>query len=49
MQAEFVTIAAILNKKGKNDIIDMKGLICSLMSIESSTKDPTLTLRTAKL
>ena len=49
MQAEFVTIATILKEKGKNDIINVKGLIYSLMSIESSIKDPTLILRTAKL
>ena len=49
MQAEFVTTATILNEKAKNDIINAKGLIYSLMPIESSTKDPTFTLRTAKL
>ena len=49
MQAEFVTIATVLNKKGKNNIINVKGLIYSLMPIESSTKDSTSTLRTAKL
>ena len=49
MQDEFVTIATSLNEKGKNDITNVKGLIYSLMPIESSTKDPTLTLRTVKL
>ena len=49
MQTEFVTIATVLNKKSKNNIINVKGLIYSLMPIESSTKDSTLTLRTAKL
>ena len=50
MQAEeFVTIATILNKKGKNLIINVKGLICSWMPIESSTKNSILTLRTVKL
>ena len=49
MQTEFVAIATVLNKKSKNNIINVKGLIYSLMPIESSTKDSTLTLRTAKL
>ena len=48
VQAEFVTIATILNGKAKNNII-VKDLIYSLIPIESSTKDPILTLRTAKL
>ena len=49
-QVEFVTIALILNENGKNDIINVEGLIYSLMSsIEFSIKDPTQTLRTAKL
>ena len=48
MQAEFVTIATILNGKAKNNII-VKDLIYSLIPTESSTKDPILTLRTAKL
>ena len=49
MQIEFVTIATIFNQKAKNDIINVKGLIYSLIPIESFTKDPTLTLRTFKL
>ena len=49
MQAEFFTIATILNKKAKNDIINVKGLLYSLMPIESSTTNPILTLGTAKL
>ena len=48
MQTEFVTIATILNGEAKNNII-VKDLIYSLIPIESSTKDPILTLRTAKL
>ena len=48
MQAEFVTLATILNGEAKNNII-VKDLIYSLIPIESSTKDPILTLRTAKL
>ena len=42
MQAGFVTIATILNEKAK---MASNGL----MPIESSTKNPTMTLRTAKL
>ena len=49
MQTECFTIAIILDKKAKNDIINVKGLLCSLMPIESSTTNPILTLRTAKL
>ena len=48
MQAEFVTLATILNGEAKNNII-VKDLIYSLIPIESSSKDPILTLRTAKL
>ena len=49
VQAEFVSMATILNEKGKNDIINVKVLIYSLMPIEPSIKDPPLTLGTAKL
>lgn len=48
MHAEFVTIATIFNKKGKNNIINVKILICNLISIEASIKDPKLKVRTAK-
>ena len=48
-QTKYVTIATILNKIGKNDIIILKGLIYSLMPTEFSIKDLTLTFRTAKM
>ena len=48
-QTKFVTIATILNKIGKNDIIIVKGLIYSLMPTEFSIKDLALTFRTAKM
>ena len=49
VQAQFVTIATILNEKDKNNITDVKVLIYILMPIEPSIKDPSLKLRTAKL
>ena len=49
MQAECFTTASILNKKAKNDIINVKGLLYSMMPIESSTTNSIMTLRTAKL
>ena len=48
-QTKYVTIATILNKIGKNDIIILKGLIYSLMPTEISIKDLALTFRTAKM
>lgn len=48
MHAEFVTIATAFNKKGKNNIFNVKILIFNLIPIEASIKDPTLKVRTAK-
>ena len=49
VQAEFVSIETIVTEKGRNDIIDAKVLIYSLMPIEPSIKDLSLTMRTATL